>query len=121
MRLFGGRLHVISVPELLDSAACTQSRVRLELWNCKELGKWVVRVAEISKRGREKRQLGVLVDADSEEYFVTARSISGIQGKLNRLLTPIRNRIDVVQRENGVLRLFRGGTITDMGNSIMEQ
>jgi len=119
MRLFGGRLSVISVPELLDYASCTKARVRLELCNCKELGKLVVRVAGLSRRGGKERQLGVLVHADSEDYFVAARSIGGMQSKLDRLLMPIRNRIDIVPLENGVLRLFRGGTITEIGNSIM--
>ena len=119
MKLFGDRLRIISVPELLDYASRTKHRVRLELCNCKELGKLVVRVAGLTRRGGKELPLGVLVDADSEEYFVAARSIGGIQSKLDRLLMPIRNRLDIVPLENGVLRLFQGGAITDTGNSIL--
>ena len=119
MRLFGGRLPVISVSELIDYASRTKARVRLELCNCKELGKLVVRVAGRSGRGGQERELGVLVDAGSEDYFVAARSMGGIRSKLERLLTPIRNKIDIVQLEDAVLLLFQGGVIRESENATM--
>lgn len=111
MKLFGGKLSVISIPELFDFAAQTKGMIRLELCHCKELGKLVVRVTgRLGKSGKEQR-LGVLVDARTEEYFVAAHSINSIRSKLARLLMPIWNRFVIVPLENGLLQLFQGGEI----------
>ena len=120
MKLFGDKLPVISALELIEYASRSRTRIRLELCDCRELGKMVVRVVAFSRRGREERGLGILVDADSQDYFVAARSAGGIRSKIDRLLKPILERIDIVQLENGVLRLFQGGVVAEIGASIMQ-
>lgn len=112
MKLFGGKLSVISIPELFEYAARTKGLIKLEIYNCKELEKLVVRVAGCSARSGKERLLGVLVDTRSEEFFVAAHSINSIRSKLVRLLMPIWNRFVLVPLENGLLRLFQGGEIT---------
>lgn len=111
MKLFGGKLPVISVAELISYASRSKVRIKLELCECKELSKLVVRVAKLGRGGKEL-QLGVLVDTSSADYFVTARSISSIRGKLERLLIPILSKLQIVFLENSVLQIFQGGAIT---------
>ena len=111
MKLFGGKLSVISIPELFDYAARTKGLIRLELYHCKELDKLVVRVAGCPEKSGNEQLLGILVDDRTEEYFVAARSINSIRSKLARLLMPIWNRFVVVPLENGLLQLFQGGEI----------
>ena len=115
MKLFGGKLAVITVTELIDYAAHTQGLIRLELYHCKELDKLVVRVAERPRADRKEQLLGVLVDQNSEELFVAARTISNLRKKLARLLMPIWNRFVIVPLENSFLQLFQGGAITNSG------
>lgn len=119
MNLFGGMLPVISISELIDYASHSTARIQLELCPCRELGKLVVRV--VNQSGHEKEYLSsrLLVDKESEEYFITGRNVSGIRRKLDRYLLPIRGRVDISQRKSGVLRLFQGGAVTEIGNSIM--
>lgn len=113
MKLFGGKLSVITIPELFAYAARTQGLIRLELCHCKELKKLVVRVAGCPEKFGKEQLLGVLVDARTEEYFVAAHSINSIRSKLARLLLPIWNRFVVVPLEQGMLLLFQGGEITE--------
>lgn len=116
MKLFGGRLSVISVPELIDYAAHTKGLIRLELCNCNALGKLVVRVAGQPTKGAKEEILGVLVDTGSEEYFVAARSINSIRNKLARLLMPSWKRFVIVPQENCFLQLFQGGAVTEIAS-----
>lgn len=119
MKIFGNRLMVISVPELIDYASRAKKRIRLDLCNCKELGKLVVRVTKLSATNRKEQFLGVLVDEGSIDYFVAARTISSIRSKLERLLLPIWKMLDIAQLDNDMLHLFQGGAVTQTGNPEM--
>jgi hypothetical protein len=119
MNIFGGMLPVISVPELIEEASQSTARIQLELCPCKELGKLVVRVVDLSVPHKEDRHSRLLVDKDSEEYFISGRTASGMRRKLERYLTPIKGKMDIVQREDGVVGLFQGGAVTAIGNSVM--
>lgn len=102
MTLFGGRLPVTSLLDLLNHALQSAPIIRLELCPCKELGKFVVRVAGV----RSNRDWSLLVDTNSAEYFVAAHSISAIRSKIERLLRSALNRFEIVSLESDFVRLF---------------
>jgi hypothetical protein len=118
MRIFGGRLPIISTSELIDYASRSRTRTRLELCNCAELGKLVVRVVGLSRSSSKEWELGVLVDPGSADYFVAGRSVEGIKRKLDRMLNPVWEKLEFVSPTAGVLRLFQAGRVTPTRNSV---
>lgn len=112
MKLFGGKLSVITTNEFRELCSHSYGRIKVEICKCKELDKLVVRVVESTRDGSDTL-LGILVDDGSQDYFVAARSISGLHSKLKRLLSPTLLDLEIILVENRTLLIFQGGALMD--------